>query len=677
MNHTPTKKPIIAAVLLAGILPWTASLVAHFIIGDTQHVHLPIHAGFEVVGSSIALGVAMLLLLRLRHENASPHLLWVSAALVAMGIVDCVHGLTPFGVAFSWTRHGSTLIGGVFFALVWLPVPVVVIRHKQWFTLMVAVLALAGSLAIWWWPERLPPPWVTGNYSHLVVVVNALGGLGFLAAALFFAQRYQRRPRAEDLVLASHTLLFGTASLFFGLSHVWAADWWVWHGARLLAYAIVLVAAYKEISTLYEHIDLYAQELEGCVQGHTEELAQSQKTLQTRMVELLGEISERKRAEEALLLAHKRLRRFVDSNIVGVLIASPAGAIIEANDYYLRLIRFSREELEKGKVDWRAITPDEWLAADEQALCELRERGTCTPYEKEYLRRDGTRVPVLLADAILPGPEQHIAAFALDLTERKRAENEIHKLNAELEQRIQDRTAQLESANKELEAFCYSVSHDLRAPLRAIDGYSRILVEDHAERLGSEGQRVLGVISNETRRMGQLIDDLLAFSRLGRQKLESSAIDMTALAQTAFDEQSAQALKRSLQLKLPPLPPARGDQAMIRVVLDNLLSNAIKFTKNRDPAVIEIGSRQEGGQAVYYVKDNGVGFDTKYAHKLFAVFQRLHSAEEFEGTGVGLALVQRIIHRHGGHVWAEGKVNEGATFSFSLPDINLAPEMKG
>lgn len=244
----------------------------------------------------------------------------------------------------------------------------------------------------------------------------------------------------------------------------------------------------------------------------------------------------------------------------------------------------------------------------------------------------------------------------------------IRTLNAELEQRVRERTAQLEAANEDLEAFSYSVSHDLRAPLRAISGYGRILTEDFADRLDSEGRRMLGVISAETRRMGQLIDDLLAFSRLGRQRMAASEIDMTALARTAFDELAAREPARALQLTLSPLPSVPGDPAMIRVVWDNLLSNAIKFTEPRSPATIDIGCRRQAGETVYFVKDDGVGFDMAYADKLFGVFQRLHSRDEFEGTGVGLALVQRIIHRHGGRVWAEGAVNAGAVFYFSLPD---------
>jgi light-regulated signal transduction histidine kinase (bacteriophytochrome) len=230
-----------------------------------------------------------------------------------------------------------------------------------------------------------------------------------------------------------------------------------------------------------------------------------------------------------------------------------------------------------------------------------------------------------------------------------------------------DRTAQLETANQELESFSYSVSHDLRAPLRAIDGFARILEEDHTARLDDDGRRVLGIICGEAKRMGQLIDDLLAFSRMSRQHVESAQIDMPVLAQAVFDECAAHAPGRQLRFKARPLPPAQGDRAMLRQMLANLFSNAIKYTRPKAVAEIEIGGRTEGEENLYYVKDNGVGFDMKYAGKLFGVFQRLHDEAEFEGTGVGLALVQRVIHRHGGRVWAEATLNEGATFYFTIP----------
>jgi PAS domain S-box-containing protein len=270
------------------------------------------------------------------------------------------------------------------------------------------------------------------------------------------------------------------------------------------------------------------------------------------------------------------------------------------------------------------------------------------------------------------------ATVGHDITERRKAEAEIRQLNAELEQRVRDRTAELEAANQELEAFSYSVSHDLRAPLRAIDGFDRILVEDYADRLDDEGRRVLGVISRETQRMGQLIDDLLAFSRLSRQPMQLTEVHLKALAQAEYERCAAQEPDRRIEFKLHPLPSVQADAAMLRQVLANLLSNAVKFTRPREAAVIEIGvmeSRRDEdipplqSSIAFFVRDNGVGFDMKYVETLFGVFQRLHSTEEFEGTGVGLALVQRVIRRHGGRVWAEGKVNEGAAFYFSLPDM--------
>lgn len=232
---------------------------------------------------------------------------------------------------------------------------------------------------------------------------------------------------------------------------------------------------------------------------------------------------------------------------------------------------------------------------------------------------------------------------------------------------LQRRATALESANKELETFSYSVSHDLRAPLRAIDGFARILLEEYLGGLDEEGQRILQVICSNARQMGHLIDNLLDFSRLSRQHLESSEINMTELVRQVIDELQKREPERDISLIIQPLPVALGNQAMIRQVWVNLLANALKFTHARPQPAVEIGWLPEGSETVYYVKDNGAGFDMKYIHKLFGVFQRLHSDTEFEGTGVGLAIVQRIIHRHGGRIWAEGRVGEGATFYFLLP----------
>ncbi len=243
-----------------------------------------------------------------------------------------------------------------------------------------------------------------------------------------------------------------------------------------------------------------------------------------------------------------------------------------------------------------------------------------------------------------------------DITERKRADEQLR-----------ERTLELQAANEALGSFTYSVSHDLRAPLRAIDGYARILLEDHTAHLDAEGQRVLGVICDNARSMGRLIDDLLAFSRLGRKELEKTPLDLAALAQSVVEELRRLEPDRCVGVTAGPLVPALADGNMMRQVLVNLLGNAWKFTRNRSEATIEIGCTREAGETIYFVKDNGAGFEMEYAGKLFGVFQRLHRAEEFEGTGVGLAIVQRIVQRHGGRVWAEGAVDRGASFYFTLP----------
>jgi len=258
-------------------------------------------------------------------------------------------------------------------------------------------------------------------------------------------------------------------------------------------------------------------------------------------------------------------------------------------------------------------------------------------------------------------------SLAREMAERERAEDELRRLNAELERRVAERTAQLEAANKELEGFSYSVSHDLRAPLRAIAGFSQMLLEDHADQLDAEAQRKLNVIQDEARHMGTLIDELLAFSRLGRKTMQVGEVDMTGLARSTFEGLNGQRDAGKAEFRLATLPRGRGDRVLLGQVWANLISNALKFSSKRECALIEVSAISDEKEHVYFVRDNGAGFDPRFQSKLFGVFQRLHKSSEFPGTGVGLALVQRIVVRHGGRVWADGTPGAGATFYFTLP----------
>jgi len=398
-------------------------------------------------------------------------------------------------------------------------------------------------------------------------------------------------------------------------------------------------------------LQLRLEEMEVEVYKRAQEIQQLNAALEQKVAERTAE----------LLKSEQQFRNTLDKMLEGIQIIGFDWRYIYVNDSSAKHGRYPKEEL-LGRTmmeKYPGIEESEMFVALKKCMDErvpqYQENGFKFP--------DGSRGYFELS--IQPVPEG-VFVLSIDISERKKAENEIHKLNENLEKKVAERTEQLVSVNKELESFAYSVSHDLRAPLRAINGYSKMIEEDYSNILDAEGKRLLEVLQQNAKKMGTLIDDLLAFSRLGKKEVEKTTVDMNALIDGALVELN-KVTKHCAEVKKDNLTPVKADYSLMNQVVMNLISNGIKYSSKKEKPIVEIKSLVKNNEVIFAVSDNGVGFDMKYAHKLFGVFQRLHTLDEFEGTGVGLAIVQRIINKHGGRVWANAEIDKGATFYFSLP----------
>ena len=368
------------------------------------------------------------------------------------------------------------------------------------------------------------------------------------------------------------------------------------------------------------------------------------------------------------------LAAIVDSSDDAVVGKNLEGIVVSWNAGAERIFGYSAAEM-VGQPIHRLLSPDR--PEEETLILKEVSGGAIRRYETVRIRKDGRPIHISLVVSPIKsasGDLVGISSIARDITERKRAEAEIRQLNAELEERVLERTAELTAANKELESFTYSVAHDLRAPLRHIDAFSKMLHEDYAPLLPQEVQHYLDNIRASAGKMSMLVDDLLNLARVGRQELRRQPTPLSRLVDEVMAELKQETAGRKLEWHIDPLPAVECDPGLMKQVFANLLSNAVKYTRPRPVAVIQVGYRRANGGMAVFVRDNGVGFNMKYADKLFGVFQRFHRAEEFEGTGVGLATVERIVRKHGGHIWADAAVGQGATFFFTVAGLEQAAE---
>ncbi|MFH1872288.1 MAG: MASE3 domain-containing protein [Pseudomonadota bacterium] len=628
---------------------------------SSLHSYLLFHSLIEIATIAVAFTL-FILTWNTRDYLKNGYLRLVGTGYAFIALIDLLHTLAYKGMDV-FPGYGANLPTQLWIAARYLQAATLFaaplfVERKVDDRLVFGIYAVAVAVLVALvYSGRFPDCYVEGKGLTAFKIVSEYLITAVLLAALYLVYRQRQHFDRRVFVLIGASIACTAASeiSFTAYASVYGFANLVGHFAKLAAFYLVYLAIL--VTGIKQPFNLIFRDLKQV----EAELRKAQDTLEEKVRQRTAELSASEEKYRALIECAN------DAILVQEL--SPdgkPGSFIEVNELACRQLGYSREELarltpaditDRRCRDSLAVAMDK-LSRDRHAV-----------FETALMARDGRSIPVEVSTRMLElRGRRMLFSLLRDITERKLADDKIRKLNSELEQRVRDRTAQLELANKELEAFSFSVSHDLRAPLRAIDGFSRAVREDYGDKLDDQGKHFLEILSENAARMNKLIDDILSFSRMGRREIQGMRLDLTELAQETIAELRPSLADRTIHFTVGDLPQTRGDRAMIRQALMNLLSNAVKFTRPKSEPAIEVGGTAGRDENIYYVKDNGVGFDMRYADKLFGVFQRLHAQDEFEGTGIGLAIVKRIVERHGGRVWAHATAGAGATIFFTLPE---------
>lgn len=640
---TPTSKPGLSLSVIGTLLLFGVVGVALLAIGRKDYPEL--HTILDT-GAFLLSGVLALLLWDMSSRAGRPFLKWSAISFALSSVLELIHAL----VTVEWSGplaliaqasanlRPATWLPSAYILAIGLTGAVWLLRRNErrvlGFALTLIILDVVLLLVSYQLPRYAPPNWLGITRPVLILVPLLWLILGWICWALRATDRLM-----PPLALMAIVLVLAHTSMLYSRSpHDTQAM--VAHLGKVVGYLVLLLTLMRLAS-----IDM-SERL------HAER-----------------ELIERQQTELALRKSHAQLRLIIDGSPNAMLMANSEGLITLVNTQTETLFGYDRAELLDQPVEM--LVPEPYRDAHPgHRTGFFRHPSTRQMGAGRDLfgrRKDGTEVPIEIGlNPITTDEGSFVLATVSDMTERKRALEEIHRLNDELELRVIERTTQLEAANKEMEAFSYSASHDLRAPLRHLAGYASLLQKNGASQLDENGRRYVNTIIEESSRMGDLIDHLVNFARLGRAALQKRTLDLQQLVNEVVAN-AAVPDGRLIRWTISDLPEVFADPALIRLVFENLISNAVKFTRKSEQPQIEIGCSSVARQVVLFVKDNGEGFDMRYIDKLFGVFQRLHRADEFEGTGIGLANVRRIISRHGGTTWGEGIVGKGATFFLTLP----------